>query len=53
MGTNLFFGAIEETRSGWTKITGVRREKVLLLVTYQKQGHFSFPNLKKKNITGF
>lgn len=45
-GNNLFFGVIEETRSGWTKITGVRGEKVLLLVTYQKEGYF-FPNLEK------
>lgn len=52
-GNNLFFGAIEETKSGWTEITEVRGEKVLLLVTYQKQGHFSFPNLKKKKLQVF
>jgi len=44
---NLFFGVTKETESNWTKIIGVKGEKVLLFVTNQKQAYFCFPNLEK------
>lgn len=46
VGNNLFLGVTKETGSSCTKIPGVRGEKVLLLVMYQKQAYF-FPNLEK------